>query len=222
MKRPLIAIVGDINPTRVYDPVMKDAAKAKTAAEQLGAELARRGARLLVYGGPFLEADVVHGFIDGKPDEDRSILMWYTKDKEPPPFPEESNHPKLFDRRSERGADWETAFYRSIARADGVILLGGGNATKISRQVAIGARIPILTLSEFGGAASKVGDSLSAGEDLPNRNEIDQMARPWDKDSASACINALFAQIDRRDFAEGAPNPVLSILGALRIDKAHL
>jgi hypothetical protein len=215
MKRPLIAVVGDINPTRKYEPVMKDAAKAKTAAEQLGAELARRGARLLVYGGPFLEADVVHGFVEGKPDEDRSILMWYTKEQEPPPFPEELNHPKLFDRRSERGSDWETAFYRSIARADGVILIGGCNATKISGQVAIGARIPILTLSEFGGAASKVWDTLSAGEDLPNRNEIDLMARPWNGDSAPACINALFAQIDRRDFTEGAPNPVLSIIGAI-------
>ena len=45
----LIAIVGDANPGRVFTPAMKDAAKAKKAAEQLGTELAQRGARLLVY-----------------------------------------------------------------------------------------------------------------------------------------------------------------------------
>jgi hypothetical protein len=37
---------------------MRNAAKARKAAEELGTELAQRGARLLVYGGPFLEADV--------------------------------------------------------------------------------------------------------------------------------------------------------------------
>ena len=93
--------------------------------------------------------------------------------------------------------------------------MGGGNATKISGQVAIGARIPILALSEFGGAAAKVWHTLSAGEDLPNRNEIDLMARPWGDDSAAACVQGLFAQQARRQSAEGAPNPALSILGAI-------
>src|SRR5713226_4542252 len=118
MTSPLIAVVGDITPGRVLDPPLQDPAKARKAAEELGAELAQRGARLLVYGGPFLEADVVRGFVAAKPAQDHSILMWYTKDQEPPPFAEESSHPNLFERRSERGADWETAFYRSITRAD--------------------------------------------------------------------------------------------------------
>lgn len=122
----------------------------------MGTELAQRGARLLVYGGPFLEAEVVRGFVAGRPKQDHSILMWYTKDNEPPPFPEEASHPKLFLRRDERGADWEVAFYRAIARADGIILMGGGSSTKISGQVAMGARMPILALSEFGGGAATV------------------------------------------------------------------
>jgi hypothetical protein len=191
---------------------MKDPSKAKKAAEELGTELAQRGARLLVYGGPFLEADVVRGFVAGKPSQDRSILMWYTKDQEPPPFSEESSNPNFFERRSERGADWEIAFYRSIARADGVILIGGGNATKISGQVAIGTRMPILALAEFGGAAADVWATLSAGEDLPNRDEINLMARPWVAGSATACVKALLAQHDRRRSVEGAPSPLLSIL----------
>jgi hypothetical protein len=215
MPGPLIAIVGDTSTARTYDPAMKDPAKAKQAAEQLGTELAQRGARLLVYGGPFLEADVVRGFVAGKPSEDRSILMWYSKDQEPPPFAEEATHPKLFERRSEKGADWETAFYRSIARADGVILIGGGNATMISGQVAIGSRMPILALSEFGGAASKVWDTLSSGEDLPNRDDINLMTRPWASDSAANCVSSLLAQRKRQQLMEGAPRPILSIVAAL-------
>lgn len=212
MDRPLIAIVGDVNPNRQYEPKMADPAKAKRAAEQLGAELARVGARLLVYGGPYLEADVVRGFVAGVPANDRSILMWYSKDQEPEPFVEEQRHPNLFDRRAERGPDWEIAFYRSISRADGLIIIGGANATKICGQVAIGTKMPLLALAEFGGSATGVWQTLSAGEDLPNREEIDLMARPWnDTRSAADCIKALLAQRDRRRFMEGAPRPILSV-----------
>jgi hypothetical protein len=215
MSNLLIAIVGDATPGRYFDPPMRDAAEAKRAAYELGGELALRGARLLVYGGPFIEADVVAGFVAAKPARDRSILMAYTKGQEPPPFPEEATHPQLFDRRSEQGADWEIAFYRSIARADGIILIGGANSTAICGHVAIGTRMPILTLADFGGAAARVWETLSAGEDLPIRDEISLMARPWRAGSASACIDALFAQHRRRVSLATAPKPVLSILAAL-------
>lgn len=211
----LIAIVGDATPSRQYDPPMRDPIKARQAAEQLGGELARRGAKLLVYGGPFIESDTVRGFVTAAPLKDRSILMWYSKDQEPPPFPEEAKHPRLFDRRAERGTDWEVAFYRSIAHADGVILIGGGNATKISGQVAIGTRMPILALPEFGGAAAKVWATISAGEDLPTRKDIDQMASPWVDDSAKACVDCLVGQYQRRRLTEAGAPKMLSFLALL-------
>jgi hypothetical protein len=215
MAGPLIAIVGDISPQRSFVPPMKDPSGARQAAEELGIELAKRGARLLVYGGPFLEADVVRGFILGKPAEDHSILMWYSEDQQPPPFQEESTHGKLFVRHSERGADWEIAFYRSISRAEGLILIGGGNATNIVGQVAIGTRMPILALPAFGGAAKKVWDTLSAGEDLPNRDEKDLMARPWGPDSATALVGALLDQRKRRRISETAPSPLFAIVAGI-------
>ena len=215
MPKPLIAVVGDLNPQRVLDPALLDAVKAKLAAEQIGAELARRGARLLVYGGPFLEADVVRGYVAAGPSEDRCILMWYSQDQVPPPFAEEAHNAKLFERRSDKGADWETAFYRSISSADGIILMGGGNAAKISGLVAIGSRIPILALPEFGGGTAKVWNALSAGEDLPTREEISAMAKPWGGQSASICVSALLAQGERRRAVQGAPKPALVILAAL-------
>lgn len=215
MPQPLIAIVGDIDPRRALDPPLSDPPKAKSAAEQLGAELARRGTRLLVYGGPYLEADVVRGYVAAKPTQDRSILMWYSQDQVPAPFAEETAHAKLFERRSDKGADWETAFYRSIATADGLILMGGGNAAKISGLVAIGSRIPIIAMPEFGGGAAKVWNALSAGEDLPTRDEISAMAKPWDGTSAASCVGALLAQGERRRLIQGSPKPELTVLAAL-------
>lgn len=211
----LIAIVGDANPGRTYDPVMKDPAKAKKAAEELGSELAKSGARLLVYGGPFLEADVVRGFVAGKPTEDKRIVKWYSQGKEPPPFAEEATNPKLFDPRLEGGADWEIAFYRSVTNAKGVILLGGGNATKITGQIAIGIGMPVLALAEFGGGAKQVWDTLSAGRDLPTRDEINLMAQPWTDGSAAACVKALAAQDARRRWAETAPRTALTVLAGV-------
>ena len=41
----VVAVVGDTNPERVFEPAMKDPAKAKKAAQELGTELAKRGAR---------------------------------------------------------------------------------------------------------------------------------------------------------------------------------
>src|SRR3954453_2766199 len=190
----LIAVVDDTNPSRQYDPPMRDSAKARVAAEELEAEFARRAFKLLVYGGPFIESDFVRGYVSAAPPKDRSIVMWYSKDQEPPPFPEEAKHPRLFDRRAERGTDWEVAFYRSVAHANGVVLVGGGDATKISGQVAIGIRMPLPALAEFGGAAAKVWGTLSAGEDLPNRADIDLMASPWGSDWAAACVASLLAQ----------------------------
>jgi len=215
MLGPLVAIVGDLNPTRVFDPPMLDAELARRAAEELGRELARRHARLLVYGGPFLEADVVRGFVLGKPAEDRCIFMNYSREYEPEPFPEETSNPKLFERRSEKGADWEVAFYRSVGRADGIILLGGGNATKIAGQVAIGTRMPILALPQFGGGAAKVWETLSAGEDLPTREDINLMARRWTEGVATEWVRSLFAQHQRRKQAETVPPPIYSIVAAV-------
>jgi len=215
MLGPLIAIVGDVNPTRTFDPPMNDPAKAKRAAEELGAELAQRGARLLVYGGPFLETDVVRGFVAGKPSKDHVIVKCYSEDQKPPLFVEEATHTRLFEPQAVKGAEWEIAFYRSITRADGLIIIGGANATGIVGQVAIGSRMPILALAEFGGAAKKVWNTLSAGEDLPNRDDINLMAKPWTDGSATACVDALLAQHQRRRLAEGAPSPVFSIVAAV-------
>lgn len=215
-KRPLIAVVGDISSTRRLDPPPRaDANLARMAAEQLGGELARRGARLLVHGGPFLEADVVRGYVAANPAEDHSILMWYSQDDVPPPFPEDTGTSKLFDRRADKGPDWETAFYRSIAGADGIVLMGGAHAAKVAGLVAIGSRMPILALPEFGGGAAKVWSALTAGEDLPTRAEISEMAKPWSSASAAACVTALLAQVERRRMVLGAPKPALTLLAAL-------
>jgi hypothetical protein len=214
MAELLIAIVGNVNAGPEYEPASStDVPQAKRAAEELGAALARQGAKLLVYGGPYLETDVVRGYVAAGPKTDKCIRMWYTAGNAPIKFPEEDNHPGLFERTIETGVDWEVAFYRSITTADGIILMGGNNATKISGQIAIGFKIPIITLSQFGGGAAKVRDTLSVGTDLPTREELALMASPWTKESAVKCVEALVNQYERKKVAEAGLDPTWMLVG---------
>lgn len=50
-------------------------------------------------------------------------------------FAEERTHPALFDRMADSSGLWEVSFYRSLADADGLILIGGANSTSIAGQV---------------------------------------------------------------------------------------
>ena len=60
-ERPLIAIIRDA--TKANSPEL-----AKRAAEELGAELANRGCKILVFssGPDFVEWEVVKGYLAGK------------------------------------------------------------------------------------------------------------------------------------------------------------
>ena len=64
-ERPLIAIVGSIDESRIYDPPLARVDKARQACEQLGCELATRGCRIVVYSNAprFIEAHVVRGYL---------------------------------------------------------------------------------------------------------------------------------------------------------------
>jgi type IV secretory pathway TrbD component len=214
MAKLTIAIVGDLNPARTLDPLATDA-NGKKAAAQLGAELAKQEMQLLVYGGPFLESDVVKAYVAANPKHDNCITMWYTGGNEPAPFPEEKAHPRLFKRTVEQGIDWEVAFYRSLTKADGIILMGGGQATHISGQVAIGSRMSIIALKQFGGGAAKVWQTLSAGEYLASRDEIALMAKPWTDGSAAECVKALSDQHSRKLLAGTKPRTSLAIVVGL-------
>lgn len=198
MHEPLIAVVGDVSPSRTLNPPADDLINGVKAMEELGRELAKRGARLLVYGGPYAEADAVRGYVAAGPKKDRCIVKWFSSNHPPPPFVEERTHPRLFDERIEKGPNWEVAFYRSLAKADAILLVGGGGATMISGHVAVGSGMPILALRKFGGGAAAVWETLYVGDDLPTRDELDAMAQPWTEGSAARLVTMLYAQIGRR------------------------
>jgi hypothetical protein len=211
MLPPKIAIIGSADPTRnitrdnptprfPYEPPV-DTGLARQMANSIGAEIARRGLRLLVYDSDnkFIEGEAVSGFVKAANGTPGSIVVRQPQVREPKLFPEEASQGGLFERRVDTTDQWEVSFYRSIADdADGVVLIGGANSVLIAGQVAIGARVPMIALEKSGGAASAVWRSLRPEVDLPTLDEHARMAHDLTPEAVGRWVAALLDQRRRR------------------------
>ena len=211
MLPPKIAIIGSADPHRNVTPENEDppfpykppvnTELARQMAKLLGAEIAKRGCRLLVYDSDnkFIEGEAVSGFVSASSGTPGSIVVRQPQTSEPKLFPEEADHPELFERRVDTSDQWEVSFYRSIADdADGVVLIGGANSVLIAGQVAIGARVPMVALEKSGGSASSVWRSLRPEVDLPTLDEHARMAHGLSPEAVGRWVTALLDQRGRR------------------------
>lgn len=194
MERPLIAVVGDA-------AKCKDPALARKAAEALGAELAKRSCRILVFSSSkdFVEWELVQGYMRSPAKKEaRSVEVRY-----PPAldgrFPGEQEDDPLFV-RMQQGGDWEASIYPSFANVDGVILIGGGYTTKIVGLLALGSKIPLITLGGLGGAAHDVWTYLKGDRNsTASEDDLNLMAaQVWHEKSAARFVDALIGQRQRK------------------------
>ena len=213
MPGPMIVIAGSADPKRSdYDPPV-DTAGAVAAAEQIGAELATAGCRIIVYTSDpaFIDAHLVRGFVSARqrraragpgshvPDTEKAIQVRFPAGSAAANFPEYETAPDLFDFQADPQPDWQASFYRSLREADGVVLVGGGQAVLITGHLALGYRIPLMALSKFGGSARQIWQAIVPGQDLPSKEDRDLMAQPqWSSATAGAVVRALLAQYERR------------------------
>jgi hypothetical protein len=194
MQAPLIAIVGDANKSR-------DPALTRKAAEDLGAELANKGCRILVFSSDpgFIEYHVVRGYLrDNVKRPSKAIQVRY-----PPQmhslFPGEKEDDALFDRQPQ-GSEWEVSFYPYLAAVDGILLIGGGYTTKVTGLIATGSKTPMISLAGLGGAAESVLEHLRQERHaIATEAELNLMAqRTWTGTSAAHCVDALLDQAERK------------------------
>ena len=201
------AIVGAAEERPGQSPSV-DVTKAREAAKSLGAALAKRGHGLVVYDATYIESDVVTAYIAAGakiPERGSPIVIRQSPTPSNARFAEEQTQPAMFDRVVDPSAQWEVSFYRSLANADGVVLIGGGNTTLIAGQVAIGARIPVLSLFRTGGAAANVWQTIAPGVDLPLGPETARMAEEPSDANAERWVDVLESQSKRRYAVESGP-----------------
>ncbi|PTX94371.1 hypothetical protein [Opitutus sp. ER46] len=193
-----ISVIGSAEQDRAYDPPLRDASRARQTAAELGAMLAKRGYGLIVYAGNFIERDAVRGYVaaGAKPG---SVRVQYSGTQAGAMgFPECAPHPEVFDPQVDNSPDWEMSFYSSLAEADGVVLIGGGNATYIAGVVALANRVPVLALRAFGGSAEKIWSLLANGRGLAAKAEVQDMGRDADPKRIEHWVDSLATQARRR------------------------
>ncbi|MDA0169374.1 hypothetical protein OJ998_09780 [Solirubrobacter taibaiensis] len=198
--RPLIAIVGSLDPERADDLGLTDLAGAEAACQALGRELAAAGMNVLVYSASskFVEAAVVAGYVAQGSAPKQSIQVRLPLEAAKQQFPEQLASAELFDVRPDPSTDWRDSYYRSLQETDGVILLGGGNSTYVTGMIALAFSIPIVALTTFGGQSKQVWDALHTAESDVEREEISVMARSWDDAQAARLVASLAGQAKRR------------------------
>ena len=193
-----ISIVGSVEESRTYDPPIRQVAEARQTAELLGAALAQRGYGIVVYAGAYVESDVVRGYVR-KGRAKKSIRMFCpAEQKGPDSFPEYAAHKALFDHHVDDSHDWEVSFYGSLARVDGVLLIGGARSSFITGVVALTSRLPVIALQAYGGSGEKIWRSLSAGRGLASAEAANDMAQRGDPEVVARLVDSLEAQAAAR------------------------
>jgi hypothetical protein len=161
-----IAIIGGFAELPQQLPTSSDA--AKQYAFEIGQQLARRGLGLLVYSSDenSLERHVVSGYVAAHVPitlQHHVRVRFASDQREIVNFPEEVDHPTLFDRKI-FGKDWEAPFYRSLVQRDeidGVLLIVGAKTTSIAGNICIANSTPLLAVDKFGGASAEIRSELA-------------------------------------------------------------
>ena len=201
LTRPLIAIVGSVDPQRAQDLGLHHIDQAADACAALGCELAAQGLNIVVYSSAagFVEGEVVRGYAAHSEVVPQSIQVRAPQDKETH-FPAAQHQPALFDHRPDASEDWEVSYYRSLVETDGVLLVGGGRSTYVTGLIALTFGIPIVPVACFGGLAVRVWKALDRVGNDAKPDEIALMGRrDWSDDMAAPLVQALIAQCKRRD-----------------------
>lgn len=201
MMRPLIAVVGSVDPDRTYDPPLADAAPVLTACEEIGTALAEAGCDLVVYSSEaqFVEDRVVTGYVAHGDLPPGSVQVRPPYGEAETDFPMLAERPEVFDVRYEAGENWETSFYRSLREVDGVVLLGGGRSTLITGMVCLAFGVPMATVPRFGGAGRTVWDTMNRTPHHATADEVSAMGAEWGAGSALRLVRLLLVQGERRD-----------------------
>jgi hypothetical protein len=184
-KMPFVAVIGGF-----WQLDQTQAAAAKVAGEQIGAELAKAGFGLVVYfsNDESLEPHVVSGYVKALTADAGKIRARYAESQRGKvKFAEETMRREIFEHSLFPGQDWEAPFYRSLAEEEGVdavVLVAGATSTLIAGQIAAARRLPILAVDEFGGAAAKIWNQLAQASPVKKHDS-------WGTSSAATLVEQL-------------------------------
>lgn len=198
--RPLIAVIGSAAEDREYTPPLKDQASVREACRQLGRELARAGYDLAVFSSKpkYVEQHVVTGYAEAfEPGSGGRVVGFAPRHRSLEfELPAGSTLPIVIVR--DTSGEWEVSYYRTLMSADGVLLVGGGQSTRVAGIVAMAQQIPVLPVAAFGGGAGEVWVNLDKVRNDAVDEDVTVMGEDWSSSSAERLVACLQGQIERR------------------------
>ncbi|MFG1761054.1 hypothetical protein [Micromonospora echinofusca] len=185
---------------------MKEVDLVPGACEAVGRELARAGCNLVVFSSSddYVEKDVVRGYLAALQAQDSATVMVKAPIDRVTPFDVPPHLKHVLRVLPDSAEEWEVSYYRAVLEADGLIVVGGGRATRIAGVLAVARRIPLITIAHFGGAALSVWQHLDRHQNDATPEAISRMAAPWGDDSAEQLVGSLLEQRSRMQEAERA------------------
>jgi hypothetical protein len=200
-RRPLIAIVGSLDPSRNYQPPLEgDLDTADAACREIGRELARSGCDLLIFSGKpkYAESPVAAGYVEAVTGQQpgRIVVRPARHQKFELDVPDASAVEVHLAR--DTSGEWEVTFYRSILAADGVLLVGGGQSTRVVGIVALAQGVPVLPVAAFGGGAGQVWVNLEREPKPVAKKDLELLGAPWSANSAAVLVGYLHREMRRR------------------------
>ncbi|MFY1683646.1 hypothetical protein ACN265_19120 [Micromonospora sp. WMMD730] len=204
--RPSVVVVGSAHPDREYAPEMREISLVSGACEEIGGELARAGCDLIVFSSSddYIEKDVVRGYLAALQVQDGATVTVKAPFSQVTSFEVSPHLENVLRVEPDSIEEWEVSYYRAVFEADGVIVVGGGRATRIAGVMAITRRTPVIALARFGGAALSVWRHLDRHHNDATPGAISRMAAPWGDDTAEYLVGSLLDQHARVREAERA------------------
>ncbi|MFI6144882.1 hypothetical protein [Streptomyces sp. NPDC051109] len=198
--RPLIAVVGSVDEARVFNPPLRAVDQARAACRELGRELARAGCDLAVFSSKstYIEADVVHGYAEGTDSQNPGRVAAYPPRHREVSFALPESSSVNLDIYRDTSGEWEVAYYRTLLNCDGVLMVGGGQSTRVAGIIAMAQGIPVLPVAAFGGGAREVWINLDKVRNHADDEDVALLGRDWSRDNAARLTASLMRQRTRQ------------------------
>ncbi|MFB6521217.1 hypothetical protein [Streptomyces sp. NPDC056401] len=186
--------------TRTFTPPLRAVNQARAACRELGRELARAGFDIAVFSSKptYIEHDVVHGYAEGTDEQNPGRVAAYPPRHREIAFALPEGSSVTLDTYRDTSGEWEVAYYRTLLNCDGVLMVGGGQATRVAGIVAIAQGIPVLPVATFGGGAGQVWINLDKVRNHADDEDISLLGQDWSADAAVRLTASLVRQRTRR------------------------
>lgn len=203
--RPVVAIVGSAEPGRAYTPELRQPAALTAACRELGRALARAGYDLAVFSAQpkYAEYHVVQGYAEEygaggtESTADGTVFVHVPRHRDHD-FGLPADTSVTVQVVRDTSPEWEVSFYRTLLTCDAVLLVGGGQSTRVAGVIALAQRIPLLPVAAFGGGAGQVWVNLDKVRNDTAEDDITLLGQDWRPDSADRLVACLDRQRLRR------------------------